>query len=66
MTELFQVPVAMFEILHLAREINDPKAQQISSLIDDSIKVTLDDENALVKLSNAAGIGYEIRFSATD
>lgn len=56
----------MFEILHLAREIDHPKARQIASLIDDSIKVTLDDENALVKLSNAAGNGYAIRFSATD
>jgi hypothetical protein len=65
-TELFQVPIALFEIMALASEINDPKAKQIVGLIDDTIRVTLDDPDALVKLSNMAGNGYEIRFSATE
>ncbi|MGH9834946.1 MAG: hypothetical protein ACRD9Y_18150 [Blastocatellia bacterium] len=65
-TELFQVPIALFEIAQLASEIDHPKAKQIVSLIDDTINVTLDDPEALVKLSNAAGNGYRIRFSAAD
>jgi len=64
--ELFQVPIAMFEILQLASEINHPKAQQIVRLIDDTIRVTLDDPDALVKLSNMAGNGYQIHFSAAE
>lgn len=65
-TDLFQVPIVMFEILQLAGEIEDPKARQIVGLMDDMIRVVLDDPEALVKLSNAAGNGYRIRFSAAD
>jgi len=65
-TELMQVPIALFEILSLAREIKGEKAKQIERLADDIIKVTLADEEALVKLSNAAGNGYEMRFSRTE
>lgn len=65
-TELFQVPIALFEIAQLASEIDHPKAKQIVGLIGDTINVTLDDSDALVKLSNAAGNGYRIRFSATE
>jgi hypothetical protein len=65
-TELFQVPIALFEIMALANEIDHPKAKQIVSLIDDTINVTLGDPEALAKLSNAAENGYQIRFSAAD
>ena len=63
---VFQVPIALFEIMALADEIDHPKAKQIVSLIDDTINVTLADSDALVKLSNAAQNGYEIRFSRTE
>jgi len=65
-TALFQVPIALFEILQLASEIDHPAARQIATLTDDTIKVVLDDAEALVKLSNAAGNGYQIRFSAAE
>ncbi len=65
-TELFQVPIVMFEILQLAGEVDHPKAKQIAALMDDTIKVVLDDPAALVKLSNAAGNGYQIGFFTAD
>ncbi len=65
-TELMQVPVALFEVMSLASEINDPKAKQIARLMDSVINVTLDDPEALVKLSNMAGNGYSIRFLRTE
>lgn len=58
-----QVPIALFEALALASEIDHPKAKQIAGLMDDVINVTLADAEALVKLSNAAQNGYAIRFS---
>lgn len=63
-TELMQVPIAFFEVLSLASEIDNPKARQIEKLMDSVINVTLDDPEALVKLSNMAGNGYAIRFSS--
>jgi hypothetical protein len=65
-TELFHVPIALFEALALASEIKDPKAGLIITLIDGIISVTLDDPEALAKLSNAAGNGFKIRFSAAE
>ena len=65
-TELMQVPVAMYEVMLLASEIDDPKARQIVDLMDNTIGVTLDDPEAFVKLRNLAGNGYEIRFSRTE
>ncbi len=50
-TELMPVPMALFEILALAGEIDDPKAKQIASLAGDAIEVTLDDPEELVKIS---------------
>ena len=61
-TELMQVPIALFEVLQLASEIDHPKAKQIVSLMDSVINVTLDDPEALVKLRNAAGNGYAVGF----
>ena len=61
-TELMQVPIALFEVMSLASEIDDPKAKQIVGLMDSVINVTLDDPEALVKLQNAAGNGYQIQF----
>ena len=58
-----QVPIALFEVLSLASEIDHPKAKQIERLTDSIINVTLDDPDALVKLSNLAGQRYVIRFS---
>ncbi|MDX2044571.1 MAG: hypothetical protein SF097_25395 [Acidobacteriota bacterium] len=49
--------------MSLASEIDDPKAKQITKLMDSVINVTLNDPDALVKLSNLAGNGYAIRFS---
>jgi len=65
-TELMQVPIALFEVLSLASEIDHPKAKQIVGLMDSVINVTLDDPEALVKLTNLAGNGYEIRFFRTE
>jgi len=65
-TELMQVPIALFEVLSLASEIDHPKAKQIERLTDSIINVTLDDPDALVKLSNLAGNGYAIQFSRTE
>lgn len=65
-TELMQVPIALFEILALASEMNTQKGKQIAKLAEDVISVTLADPEALVKLSNAAQNGYEIRFSRTE
>ena len=62
-TELMQVPVALFEVLSLASEIDNPKARQIEKLMDSVINVTLDDPDALVKLSNLASNGHAIRFT---
>lgn len=49
-TELMQVPIALYEILALAGEIDDPKARNIAKLIENVIEVTFDDADALVKL----------------
>jgi hypothetical protein len=46
-----QVPIALYEILALAGEIDDPKAKQIAKLAEDVIEVTLDDSEGLVKIS---------------
>ena len=64
--ELYQVPIALFEMMALADEIDDPKAKQIVALMNDTIAVVLGDPEALVKLSNMAENGYKIRFSATE
>lgn len=64
-TELMQVPIALFEVLQLAAEIEHPKAKQIVALMDSTINVTLYDPEAFVKLQNLAGNGYQIRFSRT-
>lgn len=61
--ELIQVPIALFEVLSLASDINDPKAKQIAKLMDSVINVTLDNPEALVKLSEMAEKGCAIRFS---
>lgn len=61
-----QVPIALFEVMQLAAEINHPKAKQIVSLMESTINVTLYDPEAFVKLQNLAGNGYEIRFSRTE
>jgi hypothetical protein len=61
-----QVPIALFEVMSLASEIDHPKAKQIVGLMGSIINVTLADSEALVKLSNMAGNGYEIRFSRTE
>lgn len=61
--ELIQVPIALFEVVSLASEINDPKAKQIEKLMDSVINVTIDDPEALVKLSQMAEKGYVVRFS---
>lgn len=66
MSELMQVPIALYEILALAHELDHPQAKQISRLAEDVITVTLADPDALVKLQNAAGNGYEIQFSRTE
>lgn len=66
MTELMQVPIALFEVMSLASEIDHPKAKQIVGLMGSIINVTLADSEALVKLSNMAANGYEIRFSRTE
>ena len=49
--ELMQVPIALYEILALAGEIDDPKAKQIAKLAENVIEVTLDDPEGLVKIS---------------
>ena len=51
-TELMQVPIALYEILSLASEIDDPKARLIAKLAENVIEVTLDDPEGLVKISN--------------
>ena len=65
-TELMQVPIALFEVMALAGEIEGPKAKQIVALMDNVINVTLDDPEALVKLANMAANGYKISFSRTE
>jgi len=65
-TELMQVPIALFEVMALAGEMEGPKAKQIVTLMDNVINVTLADPEALVKLSNLAANGYKIRFSRTE
>jgi len=50
-TELMQVPIALYEILALAGEIDDPKASQIARLVENVIEVTFDDPESLHKLS---------------
>ncbi|MBK9315400.1 MAG: hypothetical protein IPM55_14330 [Acidobacteria bacterium] len=49
-----QVPIAFFEILALAGEIDDPRAKQIARLIENVIDVTFDDPEALIKLKKAS------------
>ncbi|MEP7336541.1 MAG: hypothetical protein ABI977_02150 [Acidobacteriota bacterium] len=61
-----QVPIAMFEVMMLASEMDHPKAKQIVELMDSTINTTLDDPEAFVKLQNLAGNGYRIRFSRTE
>lgn len=51
-TELMQVPIALYEILALAGEIDDPKAGQIARLVENVIEVTFDDPEALIKLND--------------
>ncbi len=53
-TEMMQVPIALYEILALAGEIDDPKAKQIARLVENVIEVTFDDPEALIKLSSPA------------
>ena len=48
--------------MSLGSEIDDPKAKQIVGLMDSLINLTLDDPEALVKLQNVAGNGYQIQF----
>ncbi|QQS46818.1 MAG: hypothetical protein IPM66_23515 [Acidobacteriota bacterium] len=50
-TELMQVPIALYEILALAGEIDHPKAGQIARLVENVIEVTFDDPEALIKLN---------------
>jgi hypothetical protein len=49
-TDLMHVPIALFEILSLAEEIDHPEARRIAALAGSVITVTLDDPEALVKL----------------
>lgn len=65
-TELMQVPIALFEVMQLASDIDHPKAKQIAALMESTINVTLYDPEAFVKLQNMAGNGYAVRFSRTE
>jgi hypothetical protein len=53
-TQLEQIPSALFEILTLARSVKTPEGKQIVSLIDDVITVALADPEAWLKLQNPA------------
>ena len=52
-TELMQVPIALYEIMALAGEIDDPRAKQIVRLVENVIEVTFQDPEALVSLSKS-------------
>lgn len=51
-TELMQVPIALYEILALAGELDDLKATQIAKLTENVIDLVLADPDSLVNLSN--------------
>ena len=62
MTKLEQIPSVLFEVLCLAREVEDPKGKQIAGLVDDVITVALGDPEAWLKLEKMAENGYRIGF----
>ena len=61
-TSLEQIPSALFEILHLARELKTPQGAQIASLVDDVITVALSDPETWLKLENMAANGFKTVF----
>lgn len=62
-TSIEQIPSALFEILGLSRDVDHPKAKQITALVDDLITVALADPETWIKLENMAKNGYRITFS---
>ena len=61
-TTLEQIPSVLFEILCLAREVQDPKGKQIAALVDDVITVALSDPEAWLKIEKMAENAYRIGF----